>query len=102
MGNCLITKLKGVVNNDNLEKYDYLRLNINIPEGNSGVVSFVGINGNCPRLNVHLSAVVDKIMIYPLATLYVCVLSDDTVSTGLPSHQSTVYAFAKYLLIFKV
>ena len=29
---------------------------------------------------------------------YVCVVSDDK-STGFPSHQSTVYAFAKYLFI---
>ena len=37
-------------------------------------------------------------IVYIQSHVYVCVLLTETVSTGLPSHQSTIYALEKYLL----
>ena len=70
------------------------------------VVPLVGINGlEVPsgiHQNLHLSDhESDNMMVYPLATLYVCLVATVRFHV-VPSHRSTVYALAKYLFIFKV
>lgn len=45
MGNCLITKLKSVVNNDNLEKVGIGKLVFNVSEANSEIVHLLISNG---------------------------------------------------------
>ena len=53
-------------------------------------------------VNVHLFVFVgDNMIVYVQTSLYVCVVSE-VIFPVVPSHQSTVYAFAKYLLILKV
>jgi hypothetical protein len=66
------------------------------------VVPFIGTNGFETSENVHLSAVVNNVIVYVHTPVYVCVISDETVCFALPSHQSTVYELEKYLLIFIV
>ena len=68
------------------------------------VVRFFGTKGLLTSWNVHLVAPFtnDNVTVLVHNVVYVCVKSSETVSTGLPSHQSTVYALAKYLFIFKV
>ena len=66
------------------------------------VVQALGINGLATFWNVHLPAHdSDNLIVYVHGVEYVCVVSAVRFHV-VPSHQSTVYAFAKYLLIFKV
>lgn len=68
------------------------------------VVRSCGTNASFPFWNVHLVAhpVSDNVIVYVHAHVYVCLIPAVRSSTGFPSHQFTVYAFAKYLFIFKV
>jgi hypothetical protein len=66
------------------------------------VVPACGTNGLDVLWNVHLSAVVDNVIVYVHADEYVCHVSAVSDCTGVPSHRSTVYEFEKYLFIFKV
>ena len=61
------------------------------------VVQFFGTSGLLTLLNVHLVAVPvkDNVIVYVHGVLYVCVVSAVRFCTALPSHRSTVYAFAK-------
>ena len=66
------------------------------------VVPACGTNGLLTFWNVHLSAQDnDNVIGYVPAVAYVCVISSVRFHV-VPSHRSTVYAFAKYLLIFNV
>ncbi len=66
------------------------------------VVPFVGTNGLFTLVNFHLSAhESDSVIVYVHAVAYVCVVSAVRFHV-VPSHRSTVYALAKYLLIFRV
>jgi hypothetical protein len=67
------------------------------------VVQFFGTNGLEFFTNVHLSthSAGDNMIVYVHAAEYVCVVSAVRFSTS-PSHRYTLYAFAKYLFIFKV
>ena len=67
------------------------------------VLSF-GTNGLVTNWNVHLVAlpVNDNVIVYVHGSSYVCHVSDERINVSHPSHRDTVYAFLKYLLIFKV
>ena len=63
------------------------------------VVPSVGTNGLLASWNVHLSAhESDNMIVYVHAVAYVCPVSAVRFH-AVQSHQSTVYALAKYLLI---